>query len=153
MRISVEVTLPCSAARAFSELDDLEDYPRWTGLVHAATRDSGVDSDSSQPVASWTVELRGRIGPFARSKKLRMERVFVDEPSRVRFERRETDGRDHGSWILEAVVIEGATDDRASCDVRVTLEYGGRLWSGAIEKLLADEIERSKHRLRDLVSA
>ena len=142
MRITVEVNLPCSATRAFAEIDDLDDYPRWTGLVHAASREGAADA--------WVVELRGRIGPFARSKKLRMVRTRLDAPTAVRFERRENDGRDHGTWVLEASVEDRS--DGGGCDVRVTLDYDGRLWSSVVEKVLNDEIELSKKRFLALVT-
>ena len=139
-RITVEVDLPCPAVRAFAEIDDLDDYPRWMGLVHAAAREDSAEA--------WAVELRGRIGPFARSKKLRMVRTGFRSPNSVRFERREVDGRDHGSWVLDAEVH----DTHGGCRLTVSLDYGGRLWSGVVEKALNDEIERSKERLRGLVS-
>lgn len=141
-RVVVKLRLPCSPERAFAELDDLDDYPGWMGLVHAAKREVEVEA--------WDVELRGRIGPFARSKRLRMVRTAIESPRSVRFERRETDGRDHGTWVLEASVtpVPGASE----CDLRVVLDYGGRLWSGVVEKALADEIERSKARLAARVS-
>ena len=144
MRIAVEVSLPCSATRAFAEIDDLDDYPRWTDLVHAATREGAADA--------WVVELRGRIGPFARSKKLRMVRTRLDSPSSVRFERRENDGRDHGRWVLEASVVDRPDSPGEGCDVRVTLDYDGHLWSSVVEKVLNEEIELSKQRLLALVT-
>lgn len=146
MRINVDVTLPCAPARAFAELDDLERYPHWMGLVHAATPEPGGDA--------WVVELRGKVGPFTRSKKLRMMRTVVNNDGAscsVRFERRDTDGREHGSWVLDASVVQGL-EESDTCDVRVSLEYGGRLWSGVVDKVLHDEIERSKQRLREIVT-
>ena len=148
MRVNVDVTLPCTPARAFAELDDLQRYPHWMGLVHAATPEPGGDA--------WAVELRGKVGPFTRSKKLRMVRTAVDAAGTscsVRFERRDIDGREHGTWVLDASVIQrDDVDSGAACDVRVSLEYGGRLWSGVVDAVLRDEIERSKQRLREIVT-
>jgi len=119
-------------------VDDLARYPQWMGLVHeAVVVDAGV----------WVVELRARVGPFARSKRLRMERVVCDEPQHVRFERREVDGANHGTWVLDARLSGTETTD-----LRVELRYGGRLWSAVVERVLRDEVERSKARLSDLVS-
>jgi hypothetical protein len=37
-------------------------------------------------------------------------------------------------------------------ELRVELRYGGRLWSAVIERVLRDEVERSKAKLTALVS-
>jgi hypothetical protein len=96
------------------------------------------------------VDLRGRLGPLARSKRLRMVRTVVDAPRSVRFERRERDGRSHSPWILEAVVEP--TDGGASSRLTMHLHYGGGLWGPVLERLLADEIERSRPRLIGLLT-
>ena len=51
--------------------------------------------------------------------------------------------------MLEAR-IEG-TD--ASSVLTMRLHYGGRLWVAALERLLTDEIERSRPRLLDCVAS
>ena len=66
------------------------------------------------------------------------------EPGRLAvFERRESDGRHHSSWSLRADVI--AVDDGAR--LVMDLHYGGGLWVPMLERLLRDEIERSRVRL------
>ena len=139
MKLVVTADLPCPPERVFAEIDDLADFPRWMGLVH-----------SVEPVADsvWLVELRARVGPFARSKRLRMRRVDLDAPRRVRFERDENDGRRHGEWVLD-VVVESID---AGSRLVMTLNYSGRLWSSVVERVLNDEIEASKVRLRNLVA-
>ena len=141
MDIRVDVTLPCRAEALLPFVTDLVAYPSWMGLVHAVT-----------PLADgeeWLVELRGKIGPLARSKRLRMILHEDSTVHRVRFVRRESDGRSHSSWILEALVDEVGNET----NLKMTLHYGGRLFSGVVERALQDEIEASKRRLRDLVLA
>ena len=139
MELAVTAELPCPPDRLFAEVDDLADYPRWMGLVHAAEpRETDV----------WLVELRARVGPFARSKRLRMRRVDLTAPSHVRFERQENDGRRHGEWVLDVVVEAIESGSR----LVMTLTYSGRLWSSVVERVLNDEIEASKARLSDLVT-
>ena len=59
----------------------------------SSTASSRLEPDDGRP--AWRVELRARVGPFARSKQLRMVRT-VYEPERIaRFERIEDDERDH----------------------------------------------------------
>ena len=108
-------------------LADLGTYPSWLSLVTAAEPDSGTDDDA------WHVTLRARLGPLARSKRLRMVRTHLTETS-VRFDRAETDGRDHAEWILRAGLEPTAP---GTCDVLVHLHYGGALWSTPLEVVLA----------------
>jgi hypothetical protein len=137
--IRVDVNLPCSAKELLPFIDDLAQYPSWMGLVHTVVPEGeGV----------WQVELRGKIGPFARSKRLRMIQVETSEPHHIRFERQENDGRSHSDWVLDAQVTEvGSTST-----LNMTLRYSGRLFSSVVERALHDEIEASKQRLRELVA-
>ena len=139
MDIRVDVNLPCSAKELLPFIDDLAQYPSWMGLVHTVVPEGeGV----------WQVELRGKIGPFARSKRLRMIQVETSEPHHIRFERQENDGRSHSDWVLDAQVTEvGSTST-----LNMTLRYSGRLFSSVVERALHDEIEASKQRLRELVA-
>lgn len=139
MELVVTADLPCPPERLFAEVDDLADYPRWMGLVHSA---ESLDPDV------WLVELRARVGPFARSKRLRMRRVGLTAPTHARFERAENDGRRHGEWVLDVVVEAVASGSL----LVMTLTYSGRLWSSVVERVLHEEIEASKVRLRDLVA-
>ena len=139
MKLVVTTDVPCAPERLFAEVDDLSDYPRWMGIVHA------VESVGD---ACWMVELRARVGPFARSKRLRMRRTDLEVPSMVRFERQEDDGRRHGAWVLEAVVSRVEAGSR----LEMTLEYSGRLWSSVVERVLQEEIALAKARLRELLT-
>ena len=139
MDIRVDVNLPCSAKELLPFIDDLAQYPSWMGLVHAVVpEEAGI----------WQVELRGKIGPFARSKRLRMTQVETSEPLHVRFERQENDGRTHSDWVLDAQVTEVGS----ASTLNMTLQYSGRLFSSVVERALHDEIEASKQRLRELVA-
>ena len=105
-------------------LADLGTYPSWLDLVTAAEPDGDE---------AWLVTLRARLGPLARSKRLRMVRTHLDDHS-VRFERSETDGRDHSAWQLSAD-LASLGEDRS--EVKVHLHYGGALWSAPLEIVLA----------------
>ena len=139
MDLVVEHQLDASCDRVFLIVADLGRYPDWMGIVHSA---------ESSDDETWNVQLRARVGPFARSKRLTMTRVAYEPSSFVRFERHEADGRSHGVWTLEASVRPvGATTD-----LTMTLHYGGRLWSSVVERVLFDEIEASKKRLAALAT-
>ncbi len=140
MDISAELTAPCTPEVLFGWVRDLGRYPQWLEIVTKA--EAGDDG-------SWAVDLRGRMGPLARTKRLRMVRRELVEPSRVVFERAELDGRDHSSWTLTADVA--ATDGGAHLVMH--LSYGGGLFEPLIERVLRDEIERSRLRLLGLVTA
>lgn len=125
-------------SEVFEWISDLERYPAWLEIVPRA---SPSPPDGGAP--AWSVDLRGRWGPFARSKRLRMVRTEHDPPHRVVFERRELDGRRHASWVLVAE-ISGGDPTVLTMD----LSYDGRFASKPLELLLRQEIERSRARLR-----
>jgi uncharacterized protein YndB with AHSA1/START domain len=138
--IQAELTAPCTPEALFAWVRDLDRYPEWLEIVTKA--DAGDDG-------SWAVDLRGRMGPLARTKRLRMIRSELVEPSRVVFERAERDGRDHSPWTLTAVVVP----DDGGARLEMGLHYGGGLFEPLIERVLRDEIERSRQRLLGLVTA
>ncbi len=142
MEIVIDMELPRPPIDVAPFVIDLGRYPSWMGLVHSATPESGA----TEP--AWSVELRAKVGPFARSKRLRMVRTIDESPTHVRFERRERDTASHGTWVLD-VRMNGST----GTDLSVRLRYEGRLWSSVIERVLGDEVDRSKQRLLALVSA
>lgn len=120
--ITANVSAPLTTTMA--ALSDLTTYPSWLGLV------SSAESSSDN---AWLVTLRARLGPLARSKRLRMVRTALEDNS-VRFERSETDGRDHAQWVLDATV---ESTGETSCTARVHLHYGGALWTAPLEIVLA----------------
>ncbi len=138
MKVTATLDAPCNAATMFSWVEDLARYPQWLTIL------SDVDPDGD----GWRVELRGKLGPLARSKRLRMERTMYRPNELVVFERRETDGRNHAAWTLHSAVTETATGSRLVMD----LGYEGKLWGAVIEALLKDEIDRARARLLALVS-
>jgi hypothetical protein len=138
--VTADLDARCPPADLTGVLRDLDRYPEWLSILPRTEVEEG-----STP-AAWSVELRATIGPLARSKRLRMVRV-VDEPDHVRFERVETDGRRHSPWVLDAAVAPTADGSHLT----MSLHYGGAFGGGIVERLLRDEIESSRQRLRDLV--
>ncbi len=128
---------------------DLGTYPDWLEVVNRA-EPTAPAPDQPEEVA-WTVTLRARLGPLARSKRLRMVRT-VDDGRTVRFERRELDDREHSSWVLSAEVTpisEGAWRSRVTVDLR----YGGTLWSGLLDAVLQHAADDATERLQAYVDA
>jgi hypothetical protein len=146
MDIAASMDAPASADRVFSFVDELTGYPRWMPLAHRVSEPT-TDPDGSP---AWDVEIRARLGPLARSKRLRMVRTGHDtDGRRVRFERRERDGRRHSPWILDAQVVETAGGSR----LEMRLHYGGALWGGGLmERVLADQITSGRARLLELLA-
>ena len=140
MDVTATVEAPVGVEKLFAAVADLTTYPQWLGIVHQVTAEA---SGTGEPSA-WLVELRGKVGPFARSKRLRMVQSTCESPNIVKFERRETDGRKHSPWVLTAQV--GATS--IGSVLTVDLHYGGTLFTGGVlERLLADQITRGQQRL------
>lgn len=144
MDVHASLAAPCSADTLFALVDDLAIYPRWIDLVHRAVPVAGEPN-------TWQVELRARVGPLARSKRLRMHRAEHDEAARrVVFARSEADGKKHSPWVLTAEVA--AVD--AGSELRMELHYGGGLWTGGVlERALAEQITNGRARLTALAQA
>jgi hypothetical protein len=146
MDITATLDAPCPPEVLFPWVDDLGRYPEWLDIVPRAV---SVDAHPDDVGPAWSVDLRGKIGPFARAKRLRMVRIESTAPTRARFERVEHDARQHSPWVLDAEVT--ATLDGSRLTMR--LHYGGRLWMPVLDRLLAEEIERSRPRLLARVSS
>ena len=95
----------------------------------------------------WNVELRAKVGVFARSKRLRMKRT-VNTSQHIVFERDEIDGRRHSPWTM-SIALQSAD---AGCVVTVDLSYGGSLWTaGILDRVLAAQVEAGKTGLAHVV--
>ena len=146
MEIRRTVVLPGPASTVFELVDDLARYPEWMDLIH----DVGTPVLTSDGLPAWEVELRAKVGPFARSKRLRMVRTEHDTPSRVVFERAEIDGREHSAWVLQSLLEPCDAD---SVELVMTLSYSGSLWTGAVlERVLDDHVERGAAALAALLA-
>lgn len=146
MDVHAELSAPCRPDELFGWVDDLSRYPAWTTLVHRV--EPAAPGPDGRP--AWSVELRARLGPMARSKRLRMVRTVHEHPSGAVFERAELDGRAHSPWVL---TVELTPQGDTRTDLAVDLHYGGSLWTGGLlERALTDQIETGRDRLHDLVS-
>jgi hypothetical protein len=147
MRTTESVTLEAPSTDVFPFVADLAVYPRWLPLVHEAVP-TGAGADDRP---AWDVELRARIGPFARSKRLRMERIELEPDQLVVFERAEIDGRQHARWSLRVEIAGSPGADETT--VTMHLAYDGRLWTGGLlESALDEQIRRGREGLALLVS-
>ncbi len=144
MRVVAALEAPCPPATMYAWVAALDRYPAWLSIVPRAVPLD--DADGGRP--AWLVDLRARIGPLARSKRLRMVRSESIEGERVVFVREELDGRSHGEWSMVAEV--SSLGD--GCTLSMELTYEGRFGVSVLERLLADEIERSRERLLELVA-
>ena len=126
---SVDVPVAIEAVRPFVE--DLVAYPSWMPMVH----DVAPVGDGA-----WSVELRAKVGVFARSKKLRMRRT-MNEENIIVFERDEDDGRQHSPWVMRVSLSPSAT----GTNVTIDLSYGGSLWTaGILDRVLASQVDAGK---------
>ena len=132
---------PLEPAALFARIDRLDHYPRWLDIVQ---RVEAAEAHANDEGPAWIVDLGSRVGPLQRSKRLRMVRTVHDEPTEVRFERREHDGRNHSPWVLMVEINE--IDDQRS-GMSMSLSYGGSLFGPVLERLLQREIDASRPRL------
>lgn len=151
MDVIAELEAVVDPDRLYSVVADLGTYPAWLDIVGHA---EPAGADPADPGPAWSVDLQGQIGPFRRSKRLRMVRAESRAPSSVVFTRRELDGRAHSDWTLRATLRpDEARPGSAPVPVRLTMElhYGGSLWVPMLDRLLSDEVERSRPRLLAVV--
>lgn len=145
LRTTESVLVAAPPGRVFPHVAELDVYPSWLGLVHTAVR----EPDSEPP--AWSVEIRAHVGPFARSKRLRMVRSVYEPDRQVEFERSEIDGRQHARWSLR-VELDAEAD--SSTLVTMHLTYDGSLWTGGVlDRVLADEVAKGRDGLAALVNA
>ena len=139
MDLHAAADLVADRAAAFAALEDLATYPHWLSIVAAAIP-AAPDGE-----AAWLVDLRGKVGPFTKTKRVRMVRTGHDPAAgTVRFERRELDGRHHNPWILT-----GRATDRPGgrSHVKVHLHYGGGRTLPGADLLLRQETRNAGRRL------
>ena len=156
MDIEARLTTPAAPSRVLALVDDLSVYPQWMPLVHRAEQ-------CSKPVVgvadAWNVELRAKVGPFARSKKLRMVRSAYEctegaergGVARIVFERHEIDERQHAMWRL-TVTVAAADSAASGAELVMHLHYDGRLFVSVVEAILRQNIDAGRERLAELLA-
>lgn len=144
--VSASMEAPCAPERLFELVERLDDYPAWMPLTH---RVAAKPDHAGRP--AWEVELRARVGPLARSKRLTMVRTEHDASRRVAvFERHEPDSRQHSAWVMRATVVPTSSGSRLD----MQLHYGGGLWTGGLmERVLSDQIKAGRVRLLELIAS
>ena len=147
MRTSSTLELDAPVGSVAALVDDLSAYEQWMPMIHGIER---ADADGE---TAWSVELRAKVGPFARSKRLRMVRTVhataADGTVTVVFARREVPVRQHSAWTMTVRVSPRG----AGCTVAMDLEYGGTLWTaGVLDRVLASNIEAGKKGLAAAVN-
>ncbi|MEY4068936.1 MAG: hypothetical protein RLZZ332_1272 [Actinomycetota bacterium] len=152
MELSATLRTTAPVSTVLGYVRELDAYPQWMSLAHTATPELG-----SNPVA-WSVELRARVGPFARSKRLRMVRTVMQvdaaspaantpSPAHIVFERHELDGRSHAQWRL-AVTVSPTSE---GSELAMHLSYDGRFFVGVVESILRQHIDEGRQQLGALL--
>lgn len=147
MRTTSSLDLDASVASVVPLVDDLSAYTQWMPMIH------GIERADDAGETAWSVELRAKVGPFARSKRLRMVRTLHDTSPdgsvTVVFVRREVPARQHSAWTMTVRVSPRGP----GCAVTMDLEYGGSLWTaGVLDRVLASNIEAGKKGLAAAVN-
>lgn len=146
MQTTESIVVGAAVPAVFAHVHALDAYPAWLPLVHAA---EPADPSPGDPGPAWTVELRAKVGPFARSKRLRMVRAVHTPPTEIVFERRELDGREHAMWRLRAELREVAD----GTELTMHLSYGGSLWTaGVLERVLDDQVRQGRAGLQRVLA-
>ena len=131
----------------FGYVQDLGTYPAWFSIIDRVTPAAAAAQPGSDGGA-WDVDLAARIGPFKRTKRVRMVRTLFEPSNRqVRFERRELDSAAHSAWVLSAHVDPHQGGSR----LFMHLHYGGIAWVPGLDVLLREEARRAGARLERLL--
>ncbi len=148
MDLERDLVLPARPDEVFVHVGDLDAYVPWMPLIHECVRENDVVGVG----ATWEVELRAQVGPFARSKRLRMTCVRHEPSVGATFERDEVDGRDHAPWRLDAALEP--TPDSSATRLVMHLHYGGALWGGPVlARVLDAQITVASDRLVTVLAA
>lgn len=157
--VTASIAAPCE--RVGEIIGDLATYPKWLELVSDTTAEPTELGDNP----AWLVTIQAKIGPFSRSKRLRMVRTSFDNAavgSQARFERDELDGRQHSTWTMQITLTpspastpspglhdpsEAGEPNEGECEIAIDLAYGGALWSGALEAVLGPVVESAGRKL------
>ncbi|MGA0217563.1 MAG: SRPBCC family protein [Ilumatobacteraceae bacterium] len=138
--VSRSAVIEAPLSQVVGALRDLSTYSEWVPIV------SRVEPDGDE---HWFVELGVAIGPFARSKRLRMKRS-INNFDRVGFVRDESDGRSHAGWELNLTLK--SVDAQTS--VHAVLDYDGKMWTpGPVEEALHSGLDSAIDRLQTFVDA
>jgi len=143
--IRLEAAINAAPSAVLAEVADLSGYPAWHGMVKKVQADGD----------GWLVDLGGRVGPFSRTKQVRLVRDDTEEnksPGRVGFVRAEVDGKEHGQWNLEAQVDPATGEGPCTVEFRVRYDGSSPLAS-VLEPMLRAEVEKSADRLRGRLAA
>lgn len=154
MELEAALHTPAPPAAVIAYVAELDRYPQWMALVHAASRVADAE------IPTWDVELRAKVGPFARSKRLRMVRTEYVEGSmtRIVFERREIDGRQHAGWRLEVTIrsndapTQDSSPHRSDTHLVMHLHYDGRFFVSVVEAILQQNVDAGRRRLGELLA-
>lgn len=128
MHRTITANVTAEPQRVLDIVSDLSTYPEWLELVSTVDT-TGSESDEDGP--AWFVTLRAKVGPFSRSKRLRMVRTATTNTG-AHFDRREVDRRDHSAWTMTSDVEEGPDGTLLT----IGLAYDGKLFTGPLEAIL-----------------
>jgi hypothetical protein len=138
--VNLGAKIDAPPAAVLAEIEDLPSYPEWHGMVKRVVPDGN----------GWLVDLGAKMGPFSKSKRVRLERAPAedgDAPGLVRFVRVELDRDDYGRWELQGTVDPPTGE--GPCTLRFRLLYDGTSpLASMLEPFLKAETHRSADRLR-----
>ena len=146
MKRTIEIRVNAPVEKVFETLRDLIIFQTLLEFVDSVEPET---SESDSELAAWQVTLRARIGPLSRMKRLRMVRTKNITNSHIIFSREETDGKDHADWTLK---IGLSSLDAKESTIALEIAYGGKLWSGSVDKALYSEIESAQKKLDEILS-
>ena len=139
MQRTETVTVQTDIQHSFSVLSDLSTYTQWLNFI-----------DSVEPVDSkdgrvWMLVLKAQLGPFSRMKRLRMAKVSSEPHKLIRFERKETSGRDASDWTID---VKFKQIDLKTTEITFVVSYSGKLWTRTLETVFNTYVDQARTNLK-----
>ena len=139
MQRTETVTVQADIKHSFSVLSDLSTYTQWLNFIDS------VEAVESEGDLVWMLVLKAQLGPFSRMKRLRMAKVSSEPHKLIRFERKETSGRDASDWSID---VKFKQIDLKTTEITFVVSYSGKFWTRTLETVFNTYVDQARTNLK-----
>ena len=139
MQRTETITVQADIKHSFSVLSDLSTYTQWLNFIDS------VEAVESEDDLVWMLVLKAQLGPFSRMKRLRMAKVSSKPHKLIRFERKETSGRDASDWSID---VKFKQIDLKTTEITFVVSYSGKFWTRTLETVFNTYVDQARTNLK-----
>ena len=139
MQRTETITVQADIKHSFSVLSDLSTYTQWLNFIDS------VEAVESGDDLVWMLVLKAQLGPFSRMKRLRMAKVSSEPHKLIRFERKETSGRDASDWSID---VKFKQIDLKTTEITFVVSYSGKFWTRTLETVFNTYVDQARTNLK-----